>query len=160
LISGAGPGIESVTLRVKDAPASAKFFRELLGFAPVTETRLAIPGGGFVELLHAPEMPRAKMAAGMVHHVAFRVANEAAQSEWREYLVERGVKVSPVKDRMYFHSIYFREPGGVLLEIATDGPGFGVDEDAAHLGERLCLPPWLEPSRESIERRLPALKYV
>ena len=65
-------------------------------------------------------------------------------------LLRAGVRVSAVRDRLYFHSIYFREPGGVLLEIATDGPGFAIDEPADRLGEKLCLPPWLEPSRASI----------
>jgi len=97
------------------------------------------------------------MAAGVVHHVALRVADEAMQLEWRERLIRAGVRVSPVKDRLYFHSIYFREPGGVLLEIATDGPGFSIDEPEDQLGQHLCLPPWLEPVRESIERRLPPL---
>ena len=74
--------------------------------------------------------------------------------EWRARLIEAGVRVSPVKDRLYFHSIYFREPGGALFEIATDGPGFLIDEPADSLGSSLCLPPWLEPARESIEARL------
>ena len=74
--------------------------------------------------------------------------------DWRARLIEAGIRVSPVKDRLYFHSIYFREPGGVLFEIATDGPGFLIDEPADALGSSLCLPPWLEPARESIEARL------
>ena len=94
------------------------------------------------------------MGAGAVHHVAFRVADETVQSDWRARLIEAGVHVSPVKDRLYFHSIYFREPGGVLFEIATDGPGFLIDEPEDALGSKLCLPPWLEPIRQSIEARL------
>jgi glyoxalase family protein len=82
------------------------------------------------------------------------VADEAAQIEWRERLTGAGIVVSPIKDRFYFHSIYFREPGGALFEIATDGPGFLIDEPADALGTSLCLPPWLEPSRASIEARL------
>jgi glyoxalase family protein len=97
------------------------------------------------------------MGAGVMHHATLRVADEETQLEWRERLIRAGMRVSPVKDRLYFHSIYFREPGGVLLEIATDGPGFSIDEPADRLGRRLCLPPWLEPARESIERRLPPL---
>jgi len=151
----------SVSLSVADAPKSAAFFRDLLGFEVSFETaekiRLAVPDGGGVELLHSPGVPRAKLAAGSIHHVAFRVKDEAEQLGWRARLTAAGVRVSPVKDRNYFHSIYFREPGGVLLEIATDGPGFGIDEAPEHLGEKLCLPPWLEASRESIEKRLPAV---
>jgi glyoxalase family protein len=154
-----GSGIESVTLCVNDAPASAKFFREVLGFEGDDEV-LEAPLGGVVELLHSPGMPRGKMAAGSIHHVAFRVADEESQRAWRERLIQAGVRVSPVKDRNYFHSIYFREPGGVLLEIATDGPGFAIDEEREHLGEKLCLPPWLEASRESIEKRLPKLNLT
>jgi glyoxalase family protein len=85
------------------------------------------------------------------------VADEAVQLDWRDRLVKAGVRVSPVKDRRYFHSIYFREPGGALFEIATDGPGFLIDEPEAALGSSLCLPPWLEPARESIEARLSPL---
>jgi hypothetical protein len=97
------------------------------------------------------------MGTGAIHHAAFRVADEKVQLDWRERLIAAGVHVSPVKDRLYFHSIYFREPGGVLFEIATDGPGFLIDEPAETLGSALCLPPWLEPSRQSIEARLPPL---
>jgi glyoxalase family protein len=165
-VAGGGQkaGLHSLTLSVQDAYASAEFFRDVLGFSGGEEAgdrlRLAVPGGGIVDLLHSPGVPRAKMGAGAIHHVAFRASDESAQQEWRERLTHAGVRVSPVKDRLYFHSIYFREPGGVLLEIATDGPGFAVDEDAQHLGERLCLPPWLEPSRASIEKRLPPLREV
>jgi glyoxalase family protein len=152
-------GVVSVTLSVQDAPVSCAFFVERLGFEVVAEEgdriRLAVPGGGVVELLHSPGVARAKLAAGSIHHVAFRVRDEGEQAEFRERLVGAGVRVSPVKDRNYFHSIYFREPGGVLLEIATDGPGFSIDESPEHLGEKLCLPPWLEASRGSIEKRLP-----
>ncbi|HEY4363570.1 MAG TPA: ring-cleaving dioxygenase [Bryobacteraceae bacterium] len=152
----------SVTLNVADASRSGAFFRDLLGFEAIVQTeekiQMAVPGGGMVELLHSPGVSRAKLAAGSIHHVAFRVRDEAEQLEWSEKLTAAGVRVSPVKDRHYFHSIYFREPGGVLLEIATDGPGFGIDEVPEHFGEKLCLPPWLEPSRESIEKRLPQVR--
>jgi hypothetical protein len=97
------------------------------------------------------------MGMGAIHHVAFRVEDEAAQLEWRNRLANAGIRVSPVKDRRYFHSIYFREPGGALFEIATDGPGFLIDEPAEALGSSLCLPPWLEPLRHSIESRLSPL---
>ena len=156
------PGIQSVTLCEADAAPTAAFLRDVLGLKMTGEqgirTRLEMPDGACIEVLHSPGAPRGRMAAGMVHHVALRVADEEAQLEWRERLIRAGLRVSPVKDRLYFHSIYFREPGGALLEIATDGPGFSIDEAEDRLGRRLCLPPWLEPVRESIERRLPFLE--
>jgi glyoxalase family protein len=162
LIENAGfPGIQSVTLCEADAGPTIGFLRDVLGLAITGEqgnrTQFEMPDGARIEVLHSPATPRGKMAAGIVHHVALRVADEDAQLEWRERLIRAGLRVSPVKDRLYFHSIYFREPGGVLLEIATDGPGFSIDEPEDRLGQRLCLPPWLEPVRESIERRLPPL---
>ena len=83
------------------------------------------------------------MGAGAVHHIAYRAANDAQQVAWREEIARAGLNVSPVMDRTYFHSIYYREPGGVLFEIATDSPGFAVDEAAEELGTKLMLPPWL-----------------
>jgi glyoxalase family protein len=121
--------------------------------------RFALPDGAWIDIQHSPGTPRGKMAAGIVHHVALRVADEKTQLEWRERLIRAGLRVSPVKDRLYFHSIYFREPGGVLLEIATDGPGFAIDEPEDQLGHRLSLPPWLEPARASVERRLAPLTF-
>ena len=92
------------------------------------------------------------MGAGVVHHVAFRTPNDEQQRAWRAELVSRGYNVSPVMDRTYFRSIYFREPGGVLFEVATDGPGFSADQPAEELGTKLMLPPWLEPHRRSADR--------
>ena len=86
----------------------------------------------------------ARLGAGQTHHFALAVPDEATQLEWRERLVEAGLPVSPVMDRIYFKSIYTRDPDGHIVELATLGPGFAVDEDLAHLGERLMLPPWLE----------------
>jgi glyoxalase family protein len=164
LESAALPGLQSVTVCEADAGPTAAFLRDVLGLKMIREelrsVRLELPDGAWIDVLHSPDAPRGKMAAGMAHHVALRVADEAAQLEWRERLIRAGLRVSPVKDRLYFHSIYFREPGGVLIEIATDGPGFAIDEAEDRLGQRLCLPPWLEPARESIERRLPVLEEV
>jgi glyoxalase family protein len=101
---------------------------------------------------------RALSGLGTVHHVAFRVADDAAQLEWREKLVGAGYHVSEVRDRDYFRSIYFREPGGNLLELATDGPGFAADERPESLGEALKLPPFAEPHRAAIEAGLLPLK--
>lgn len=153
-----GPNLERVTLCENDPEPTARFLA-ILGFEPAgvegNRHRFELPGGAArVEILHEPEAERGKMGAGAVHHVAFRVADEAGQLAWRARLIEAGIRVSPVKDRLYFHSIYFREPGGALFEIATDGPGFLIDEAEDALGSSLCLPPWLEPARESIEARL------
>jgi glyoxalase family protein len=104
-----------------------------------------------------PQLPHGVVAVGSVHHVAFRVPDDETQERAREALISAGMRVTQVIDRNYFRSIYFREPGGVLFEIATDGPGFTVDEDVEHLGERLVLPPWLEERREEIEQALPRL---
>jgi glyoxalase family protein len=93
-----------------------------------------------------------------VHHVAFRTPDDAQQAQWHEKIINAGHNVSPVMDRSYFHSIYFREPGGVLFEIATNVPGFTADEPPATLGTRLQLPPWLEEHRTEIERALPKVK--
>jgi glyoxalase family protein len=159
--SAESPGIQSVTLCEADAGPTVALLRDVLGLKVIGEeaqrVRFEMPDGAWIDVLHSPETPRGRMAAGMVHHVALRVADEETQLEWRERLIRAGLRVSPVKDRLYFHSIYFREPGGVLLEIATDGPSFSIDEPEDRLGQRLCLPPWLEPARESIERRLPPI---
>jgi glyoxalase family protein len=96
-------------------------------------------------------------SAGTVHHIAFRCADELEQVHWREQISAHGLDVTPVIDRFYFHSIYFREPSGVLFEIATDGPGFAVDEPVKHLGETLKLPPQYEQHRVEIERVLPPI---
>jgi glyoxalase family protein len=103
---------------------------------------------------------QAQVGIGGVHHVAFRTPNEDEHRVWQERLARAGVGVTPVIDRYYFRSIYFREPGGVLFEIATDGPGFTADEDSDHLGESLSLPPFLEPRRAEIEAALPPLELV
>ncbi len=103
------------------------------------------------------EMP-GRMGAGVVHHIAWRTPSDAQQAEWREMLLRQGFDVTPILDRQYFHSIYFREPGGILFEIATDPPGFATDETIETLGTGLKLPPWLEPRRTEIERSLPPLR--
>ena len=99
----------------------------------------------------------ARGAQGSIHHIAWRVDDEAHQAAVRNDVINGGAHPTPVIDRFWFKSVYFKEPGGVLFELATDGPGFGVDEDMAHLGETLVLPPWLEPERAAIEAVLPKL---
>jgi glyoxalase family protein len=118
----------------------------------------ACPSGQYVDVREAPTALRGAWGTGSVHHVAWRVDDEAHQLEVRERVAEGGARPTPVIDRFWFRSVYFLEPGGVLFELATDGPGFAVDEDRAHLGETLVLPPWLEPNRAAIERALPALR--
>jgi len=105
-----------------------------------------------------PDLPPARQGVSGVHHVAFRTPNGAEQQEWRRRIVQAGLLVSEQIDRYYFQSLYFREPNGILFEIATDGPGFATDEDPAHLGERLALPPFLEPRRAQIEAGLQPLE--
>ena len=110
-----------------------------------------------VDLVEQPEGQFGINSAGTVHHIAFRCADDLEQVHWREVLAETGFHVTPVIDRFYFHSIYFREPGGILFEIATEGPGFTADEPATRLGESLKLPPQYEQYRAEIERTLPPI---
>jgi glyoxalase family protein len=110
--------------------------------------------GNFVDVIAAPAEKRGLNGAGTVHHVAFSSETDATQLEIRETLMDAGFDVTPVLDRNYFHSIYYREPGGILFEIATNPPGFGVDEDVKSLGSALKLPSWYEPKRDLIEQRL------
>jgi len=158
-------GLHSVTLFVREAGPTVTFMRERLGFAIVNEMeariRVAVGGeapGRTVDIVHDPNLEPARNGLGTVHHVAMAIANAEAQLRLREELVGRGVQVTPVMDRQYFKSIYFREPGGVLFEVATVAPGFGVDEAPAELGRALKLPPWEEPNRPAIERRLPVVR--
>ena len=113
-----------------------------------------------MDILCQPALPRGEILAGTVHHVAFRTPDGDQQKSWRQELVKVGLNVTPVLDRQYFHSIYFREPGGVLFEIATEPPGFTVDEPEEKLGTSLKLPPWLEPSRKHIEAALPKIQLA
>jgi len=111
--------------------------------------------GAQVHVEIRPELPLHRFVGiGGVHHVAFRTPNAEEHQQWRNRIAQVNPTVTPVIERFYFRSIYFREPGGVLFEIATDGPGFAVDEDVATLGERLSLPPFLEPQRQVIESHL------
>jgi glyoxalase family protein len=114
--------------------------------------------GDFVDVLCVPDALRGLSGAGTIHHLAFATADDASQLDARELLLSKGFDVTPVMDRQYFHSIYFREPGGVLFEIATLPPGFAVDEDPKHLGESLKLPHWIEPHRAQIEEGLEVVR--
>jgi glyoxalase family protein len=157
-------GVHSVTLTISIPEPSFVLLTELLGYSVLGEeesrTRLEVNGGGpgrSLDILAAPEAPVASNGLGTVHHVAMGVATPEEQRAYRAELLRRGVPVTEVLDRQYFQSIYFREPGGVLYEIATVPPGFLVDEELAELGSGLKLPPWEEPHRRVIEAGLPAV---
>ena len=117
------------------------------------------PGGpgAEIEVVARPDLGPGRVGAGGVHHLAFRTPDADEQAAWQDRLQGAGLATSGLIDRYYFRSLYFREPGGILFEIATDGPGFASDEDPAHLGERLSLPPFLEPRRREIEAGLAPL---
>jgi glyoxalase family protein len=153
-----------ITLTHRAAAPTSAFLEEAMGFRPDgTEDgrrRFASAAGaprGIIDIVEDRAAPAARQSAGSVHHIAWRAADDAEQLQWREKLRGAGAAPTPVMDRQYFHSIYFREPGGVLFEIATDPPGFSIDEKIDSLGSRLRLPPWLEPDRAVIERHLPPL---
>ncbi|RSM67030.1 ring-cleaving dioxygenase [Amycolatopsis sp. WAC 01376] len=157
-------GLHSVTLSVSKEDATAGMLTDGLGltFEHQEGNRLRFSAGeggpgALVDVLVTPDAPRGLVAAGTVHHVAWRAPDEQTQAAWRDELIDDGVNVTSILDRQYFRSIYFREPGGTLLEVATDEPGFAIDEPLLELGRALKLPPWLEPKREDIEAMLPKL---
>lgn len=157
-------GVHSVTLTIRSPAPTIALLTGVLDFAIVGEeqsrTRLAVNGdapGRTVEIVHAPDAPQAVNGLGTVHHVAFAVSDAGEQLRMRAELIRLGYRVTEVRDRQYFRSIYFREPGGVLFEIATVPPGFTVDESLPDLGQGLKLPPWEEPNRGAIERQLPTV---
>jgi glyoxalase family protein len=158
-------GFHSVTLTESDLDRTGGMLLDTLGFdvghQDRDRARFHVAGGAPGEIVNVvadPHGPAGLVAAGTVHHIAWRAPDDESQARWRGEIVESGVGVTDIIDRRYFHSIYFREPGGVLFEIATDPPGFTIDEPLLELGRRLRLPPWLEPQREQIQRHLPALK--
>jgi glyoxalase family protein len=161
-------GFHSVSAALEHHEETAAFLTEIFGYRLAHEVgnrfRFTAPGepgpGKTIDLLRRPEASSGRLGAGSVHHIAFRVADDEQQNAWREKLVDLGYGVSPVMDRVYFHSIYFREPGGVLFEIATDPPGFATDESIDQLGTSLRLPPWMEQARPQIERRLPTINLA
>jgi catechol 2,3-dioxygenase-like lactoylglutathione lyase family enzyme len=158
-------GFYGVTITEADQARTTSLLTDTMGFRQVAREdgriRFEAGAGGpssIIDVLHSPDALRGIVSVGTVHHVAWRTPNDEQQAEWREKLVDAGLNVTPVIDRKYFHSIYFREPGGVLFEIATDPPGFAVDEPADSLGLQLKLPPWLESSRHEIEQSLPPVR--
>ncbi len=154
-------GFQGVTLSEAGYEATARLLTDTFGYTASGEDgnrfQFSAPAGDVVELLCQPDGRRGSMGVGTVHHVAFRAETDEIHRAWQSKIKALGFNVTPVLDRQYFHSIYFREPGGVLFEIATDPPGFATDESLAELGTALKLPPWLEPAREDIEERLPKL---
>jgi glyoxalase family protein len=172
-------GLHAVRVVVRQGDPTVRVLTDTLGFREVGRDRLAADGQGTVRDVHVfavgpggigtevqveerPDLPFGRVGIGGVHHVAFRTPNPEQHQAWQQQVAQAGLQVTPIIDRFYFKSIYFREPGGVLYEIATDGPGFATDEDPAHLGERLALPPFLEPYRAEIEaglRPLPVPEY-
>lgn len=158
-------GFHSATLSEEGYLKTAALLTDTMGFELVQQEgnrfRYAVPSGGpasVVDVLCAPEEPAGKVAVGTVHHIAWRTRDDPQQGEWLKEIASLGYNVSPVMDRKYFHSIYYREPGHILFEIATDPPGFSVDEPAEELGTHLVLPPWLEPSRAQLQAVLPPLR--
>ena len=158
-------GFHSATLSEEGYQKTAALLTGTMGFKLIAEEgnrfRYAAgpeQPGAVIDVRCAPEESRGSVLVGTVHHIAWRVPNDEEQVEWLGEISRLGYNVSPVMDRKYFHSIYFREPGGVLFEMATDAPGFAVDEPAGQLGSKLVLPPWLEPSRAQLEATLPPLR--
>jgi glyoxalase family protein len=159
-------GFHSVSAALEGYERTARLLTETFGYHLVDESgnRFRFVSadnsapGRIIDLLCQPDIGMGRVAAGSVHHIAFRAKDEAEQLQWREHLVDLGYNVTPVIDRTYFHSIYFREPGGVLFEIATDPPGFTLDEKVEELGTHLRLPAWMESARAQIEEILPRIQ--
>jgi glyoxalase family protein len=159
-------GFHGVSAALEGYEKTARLLTDTFGYRLIEESgnrfRFASRDDGapgrIVDLLCLPDSGVGRVAAGSVHHIAFRARDEQEQLQWREQLVDLGYNITPVIDRIYFHSIYFREPGGVLFEIATEPPGFTSDETIEDLGTDLRLPPWLESARSEIEKILPPIQ--
>jgi glyoxalase family protein len=164
-------GFHSVTLWERDPEPTARLLTEIFGFrseaseraSGVERLRFKASADGkasIVDIIRSEDAGLPRRGAGTIHHVAFRAESDEVQKGWRDILLSAGFDVTPVIDRQYFNAIYFREPGGVLFEIATDPPGFAVDESAEALGTALKLPPKYEPMRARIEQVLPKLRLI
>ncbi len=157
-------GFHSVTLSIKDSSRTASLLTETMGFQKFREegNRVRYVTGDkgtarMLDVLSMPNVPTGVVGVGSVHHIAWRTPNDEQLERWLQQLSEQRYQVSPVMDRQYFHSIYFRERGGLLFEIATDPPGFTADESVENLGSSLRLPSWMETNREIIQRGLKPL---
>jgi glyoxalase family protein len=160
-------GLHGVRLWERDLGATSAFLTGALGFEAQGEEdgwhRFGLAGGGSgrqLEIRELPTVPRGAWGTGSMHHVAWRVRDEETELRVRERVLAARRRPTEVIDRFWFKSVYFTEPGGVLFELATDGPGFTADESLATLGEQLVLPPWLEPRRREIEAGLPPLRQA
>lgn len=154
-------GFAGATLSAPRLPNTKALFAEILGAKSVnaSENKFTFPqdSANAIVTLDGGTLPAGRMGPGVVHHIAFQVSDETEQGEWLKILTGRGYQLSHLMDRSYFKSLYFREPGGVLFELATKGPGFTVDESASTLGQSLKLPAAIEPQRSDISAGLPRL---
>lgn len=163
-LSVATKGFHSVTLTLRDVKGTADVLTEIFGYKQEEQegshyrySTDAVEGAAIIDLLEAPGSNTGIGGAGTNHHIAFRVKNEEVLMQFRQKVMESGLNITEKIDRNYFYSLYFREPGGVLFEIATDNPGFAIDEPADELGQKLLLPPQYEAQRAKIEAVLPKL---
>ena len=159
-------GLHGARVWERELQPTEEFITGVLGFTAIGAEggwhRYGVAGGGSGRVLDVREVPdgrRGRWGVGAIHHLAWRVDDSAHELEMRARIDQAGRNPTPVIDRFWFKSVYFLEPGGVLFELATDGPGFSVDEDPQHLGESLVLPPWLESQRQQIAAILPPLTY-
>lgn len=157
-------GFHSIVLTLKDIKPTAKILTDIFGYKLLVQegnryrfVTDAVENAGIVDLIEAPGENPGLNAGGTNHHVAFRVKNDEVLMEFREKIAAAGHHITPKIDRNYFYSLYFREPGGVLFELATDNPGFDVDEPVSELGKALKLPVQYEPQRKQIEKILPVI---
>ena len=158
-------GLHGVRLLERSSAPTVEFLTTTLGFEEIGQEdgwrRFVLPGGRsgrVLDIKEAADQRQGSWGTGSVHHIAWRVPDDATELAVQRRLQAAGRHPTPVIDRFWFKSVYFKEPGGALFEIATDGPGFGIDEAADQLGGRLVLPPWLEPQRSAIESTLPQLR--
>lgn len=157
-------GFHSIVLTLKDIKPTAEILTDIFGYTLLKQEgnryrfiTTAVENAAIVDLVESPEEKPGLVAGGTNHHVAFRVRNDEVLMAFREKIVAKGFHITPKIDRNYFFSLYFREPGGVLFELASDNPGFAVDEAVSELGKGLKLPAQYEPQRKQIEKTLPVL---
>ncbi|MCX7606416.1 MAG: ring-cleaving dioxygenase [Bacteroidia bacterium] len=155
-------GLLGATLQVREIGPTQHLLVQLLGFRPVVTSSTEVwveQNDTFLAIQAFPDRKRGRWGPGTIHHLAFKVRDEAHLLQLRDSLLQQGFRPTPVIDRFWFKSVYFLEPGGILFELATEGPGFTADETLDELGEKLILPPWIEPQREQVERILPPIQY-